>query len=122
MSAAVAGVLAQRLVRRICPSCKVAYLPDIEVLEQLNLAEEECQQLYYGKTCQDCAYTGYKGRVGLFELLLINDEIRELITMNASTLSIRNKAIAQGMITLRNDGVRALTSGLTTVDEILRYT
>lgn len=124
ISASLEGVLGQRLVRAICPTCRTAYEPDQEIIELLEVDPLEIadRQFYYGKGCAECNSTGYRGRQGLFELLMLNDAIRDLITNNAPTLVLRQKALEQGMRTLRDDGLRAIFDGLTTIEEVLKYT
>jgi len=118
------AVLAQRLVRTICKKCKVAYEPTEAVLRQLGLTPSEVgsQPFYYGKGCPECNQTGYRGRKGLFELLLITDPIRELINQRAPTGIIRARGLELGMRTLREDGIRNILDGNTTVEEVLKYT
>ena len=124
ISAALEGVLGQRLVRRICPQCRTAYEPDQELIDMLGVDPIEIadKQFFFGKGCKECANSGYRGRQGLFELLLINDALRQLITAKAPTLVLKQKAIELGMRTLRDDGLRAIFDGATTVDEVLKYT
>jgi type IV pilus assembly protein PilB len=124
ISASLEGILGQRLVRRICKSCKAAYEPDHEMIELLgaNPLEIAEKQFFFGKGCAECSQTGYRGRQGLFELMVTTDAIRELISKKAPTLVLKQKAIEQGMRTLRDDGMRAIFDGLTTIDEVLKYT
>ena len=124
IAASLEGVLGQRLLRRICRSCKTAYEPDQAVINMLQVDPLEIaeKQFYYGKGCSECNRTGYKGRQGLFELMMINDAVRELITKKAPTLVLKQKAIENGMRTLRNDGLRCIFDGLTTIEEVLKYT
>ncbi len=118
------GVLAQRLVRTVCKKCKVAYEPTDVVLSELGLTRTDVQgrPFYYGKGCMECNETGYRGRKGLFEMLIISEPIRELINMRAPSGVIRAKAIELGMRTLREDGIRSILDGVTTVEEVLKYT
>jgi len=124
ISASVEGVLGQRLVRRICPSCRTAYEPDQDMIELLDIDPLEIadKQFYYGKGCPECSQTGYRGRQGLFEMLTMSDAIRELITQRSPTMVIKQKALEQGMRTLRDDGLRAIFDGATTIEEVLKYT
>ena len=124
ISSSLEVVLAQRLVRRICSGCKTAYEPDGEILSTLNLDPLEIanNSFYYGKGCEKCSSSGYKGRVGLFEMIKVNDAIRELINERAPTLVIKEKALQQGMRSLREDGVRAIFDGNSTIEEVLKYT
>ena len=118
------GVLAQRLVRTICKKCKVAYEPTDAVLSELGLTRADVQgrSFSYGKGCMECNETGYKGRKGLFELLTVSEPIRELINMRAPSGVIRAKALELGMRPLREDGIRSILDGQTTVEEVLKYT
>ena len=124
ISSSLAGVLGQRLIRRVCKNCRAFYTPTDEDLDRLNMDRDEIgdHQFCYGKGCQVCNYTGYKGRKALTELLVVNSEIRELISENAPTTVIRDKARELGMRTLREDGMLALYNGETSVDEVVRYT
>ncbi|MCS7168631.1 MAG: type II secretion system ATPase GspE [Gemmatales bacterium] len=124
ITATLEGVLAQRLVRRICPDCRTEYQPSKELLMELNLTPEQVQgkKFYYGRGCERCNNTGFKGRTGIFELLPITDPIRDLIANNASTDAIRQAARKMGMSTLREAGLRALFNGITTIEEVVRET
>jgi type IV pilus assembly protein PilB len=124
ITATLEGVLAQRLVRRICPDCRTEYEPSKELLMELNLTPEQVQgkKFYYGRGCERCNNTGFKGRTGIFELLVMNDTIRDLVANNASTDAIRQAARKAGMKTLREAGLQALFSGITTIEEVVRET
>lgn len=124
ISASLEGVLGQRLLRRICRHCRTAYEPDQNVISMLQVDPLEIaeKQFFYGKGCSECNRTGYKGRQGLFELMVINDSVRELITKKAPTLVLKQKAVENGMRTLRDDGLRCIFDGLTTIEEVLKYT
>jgi len=124
ISASLEGVLGQRLVRRICDTCKTAYEPDAELIDMLGVDPLEIaeQNFYYGKGCPECNQTGYRGRQGLFEMLMLTDAVRDLITKRSPTLVIRQKALEQGMRTLRDDGLRSIFNGATTIEEVLKYT
>jgi type IV pilus assembly protein PilB len=124
ISSTLEAVLAQRLVRTICKKCRVAYEPSESVLSELGLTKEQVQgrPFYYGKGCMECNETGYKGRKGLFELLIISEPVRELINMRAPAGVIRGRALELGMRTLREDGIRTILDGVTTVEEVLKYT
>ena len=115
------AVLAQRLVRRICPQCRTAYTPDAAVLHNAGIGPDVTagKSFYYGKGCAQWDQTGYRGRRGVFERLRVTEAVRELITQRAPTLLIRQKAVAQGMRTLRDDGLRAIFDGETTLEEVL---
>ncbi|MDF7808244.1 type II secretion system ATPase GspE [Pontiellaceae bacterium B12219] len=118
------AVMAQRLIRTICPACKTAYQPDDETLQLLELSREQVgtQPFYRGAGCEACSHSGYSGRRALFEYLRINDALRQAIIEKQPTLTIRNKAIELGMRTLREDGIRCILDGLTTVEEVVQYT
>ena len=124
VAATLEGVLAQRLLRTICKSCKMPYQPNAIVLNQLGLSQSDIgtKHFYTGGGCQACGSSGYKGRKGIYELLDINDPLRELITQKAPTLVIRQKAIELGMTTLREDGLRNIYDGETSIEEVLKYT
>ncbi|MBR6022369.1 MAG: Flp pilus assembly complex ATPase component TadA [Kiritimatiellae bacterium] len=118
------AVLGQRLVRTICNNCKTAYTPTPEILQQLGLTEKQVggRPFYYGAGCSYCNQTGYKGRRGIYEYLRVTDPIRDLINQRKPTLVIRDKAVEMGMRTLREDGIRCILDGYTTVEEVLKYT
>jgi len=118
ISTSVIGIVAQRLVRRICTKCKEEYEPDPAILKHLGVDEDK--KLFKGKGCDTCGHTGYKGRVGVYEVLMINDELRHLIAKGSDTQVIRQASIASGMKTLKEYCLILLQEGLTTVDEVLR--
>lgn len=118
ISTSVIGIIAQRLVRRICGKCKEAYQPDPTILKYLDL--DENTTLYKGRGCDVCGGTGYKGRVGVYEVLIVNEELRHLIAEGADTLAIRDAALRSGMKSLKEYCLVLLNEGLTTVDEVLR--
>jgi type IV pilus assembly protein PilB len=124
VSAALRGVLAQRLVRRICPSCRTAATPSAEVLRDLGFdpGKAVAGHFFHGAGCEKCGHSGYRGRVGLFEWLRVTDTIRELISQGASQGQLREQAVRQGMRTLREEGLRLVDEGITTVEEVVRYT
>ena len=122
VSSSVIGVLAQRLVRTICPDCKESYTPTKEELEDIDLHEGEKIYFYQGKGCDKCMNTGYKGRIGIFELMILDDSIRNLVIGKVPTEQIRKKAIASGMTTLKEEGIQKIKEGITTVEEVLRVT
>ncbi len=117
-------VCAQRLVRRICTNCKVEDDVAPPALEQIGFDPDLAKKVKpkKGTGCERCNKTGYKGRVGLYEVMEITDELRELILVGASALELRRKAIEEGMITLRGSGLRKVTEGVTTIEEVLRET
>jgi len=122
--ATVEGILAQRLVRRICAKCREETRVGADMLFELGMERDQLEgkTFYRGAGCDACNNTGYKGRVGLFELMVMNDTIRELIMGNASTDAIRDQAQKDGMITLREFGMSLATNGITSLDEIVRET
>lgn len=124
ISASLEAILAQRLLRRVCKSCRTSYEPGRDLIEMLEVDPLEIadKEFYYGEGCADCSKTGYRGRIGLFEMVIITDAIRELINKKAPTLAIRQKALEQGMRSLRDDGLRAIFDGNTTIEEVLKYT
>src|SRR5438045_1398376 len=118
------AVLGQRLLRSICSNCRTSYEPNANTLDQLGLSRRELgeKKFYYGKGCAICNQTGYKGRKGIYELMRISDPLRELINERPPTVTLKQKAIELGMITLRQDGLRSVFDGDTTVEEVLKYT
>jgi len=124
VAATLEGVLGQRLLRRICPDCRVAYKPSAAVLKQLglNAADTGGREFFTGQGCNACNDTGYRGRQGLFELLDMSNPIRDLIAQRAATVVLKQKAQELGMRTLREDGLRNIFEGITTIEEVLKYT
>jgi len=124
ISSSVECFIAQRLVRLICPKCKVPVKPNVEILKELGIPETEISglELFEGKGCDDCKFTGYKGRTGIYEFLLINDSLRDMILAREPANKIKNKAVSFGMRTLRDDGWDKIKRGLTTPTEVLRVT
>ena len=121
LSSSINAILAQRLVRIICPHCKEAYTPDPEAWIRLGITpEDSTQQAYKGKGCAKCHHTGYKGRCGIFELLLMDREMKHLILQTANANEIKELAIKNGMITLRHDGAMKVFQGITTIEEVYR--
>jgi general secretion pathway protein E/type IV pilus assembly protein PilB len=124
VASTVEGVLAQRLVRTICPTCKSPYTPDHgDVPADFPRGEKgELLQVYRGKGCRSCRQTGFRGRTGIHELMVTTDPIRELIVNRENASHIRHEALKSGMITLRKDGWRKVLNGTTTLDEVARVT
>lgn len=124
ITATVEAILAQRLVRRICRNCKEEYVPDADTLADLELTTDQVagKSFFRGRGCDKCSGTGYKGRLGLYELLVMNDELRDQVVRNASTEEIRDLARKRGMITLRDAGMTNMFAGHTTADEVIRET
>jgi len=124
ITATVEAILAQRLVRRICPECKEEAEPSEELLMELNIdpAKVKGKKVYRGAGCSTCSNTGYKGRIGLFELMVMDDELREMINEDANTDELRDRAQAKGMKLLRDIGIKYMFEGVTTMDEVVRET
>ncbi len=124
VAASLEGILGQRLLRTICDDCRQPYNPSAALLGELGLSAEDIgdKEFFTGGGCDSCGNSGYKGRQGLFELLDISDPIAEMITERAPTVVLRQKAIELGMTTLREDGLRNIYNGKTTIEEVLKYT
>ena len=124
ITATLEGIVAQRLIRRICENCKTAYQPNEAQLLELDLTPENIKgkTFYYGRGCSKCNNTGYKGRIGLFEIMTFNDEIRNLVMNHASTNILRAAAQKSGMTLLRSNGLAAIYDGITTLDEVVKET
>ena len=124
ISASLEAVLGQRLIRRVCGACRQPYEPSESVLAQLGLTPQEIgdKSFYYGGGCDVCNNTGYRGRKGIYELLDITDPLRQLINERAPSVVMKQKAIELGMDTLRQDGLRSIYLGETTIEEVLKYT
>jgi type II secretory ATPase GspE/PulE/Tfp pilus assembly ATPase PilB-like protein len=112
-------VMAQRLVRKICPLCKAKEEVSQDVLGRIS---KDIREVWTGKGCEECSGTGYKGRIGIFEVLPIGGPIRELIMKRATIKEMKDLAISLGMRTLREDGIEKVKKGITTLDEVLRVT
>jgi len=123
ISAAVNGALAQRLLRRICENCKepLTVVPE-SITAYLEKHSDRTGQLYCGTGCEICHNTGYKGRIGIYELLVLNEELRDIITHNPSLGDLKAAAKKQGMRSLRDDGLQKAFEGMTTVEELIRIT
>jgi general secretion pathway protein E len=126
-SSSLIAILAQRLVRKVCPDCGQEYEPTAHELRELGLGDEEAaslaengRKLYVGAGCDKCFQTGFRGRTGIYELMLINEEIRDLIYRRESAGAIKKAALNAGLQTLRMDGVRKVLAGTTTIAEVLR--
>jgi type IV pilus assembly protein PilB len=124
ISSTLEAVLGQRLLRSICRQCRTTYKPSDTLLAELGISRQDIgdKQFFHGKGCDACNNTGYKGRKGIYELLKVSDPIRELINERAPTVTLKQKAVELGMVTLRQDGLRSIFAGDTTVEEVLRYT
>jgi type IV pilus assembly protein PilB len=122
ISASVIGVLAQRLGRRICANCKEPYKPPAEALHRIGFSLEDMENVvfYRGRGCEQCRHTGYRGRTGIFELMLLSEEIQDLIVKRAPLSEVKSAALAGGMKTLKSDGFQKVLEGMTTVEEVMR--
>jgi len=121
ITSSLIGVLAQRLIRSICPNCKEKNIADKEILKKLSL-DDSIKEFTRGKGCPNCLKSGYKGRTGIFELLLPDTEMRSLILSRTSSEDIKRMAQKNGMKTLREDGIEKLKLGITTPEEVIRIT
>jgi len=124
LTATIEGIVAQRLVRRICAVCKEPFTPSEQQLMELNLTPDDLEgrQLYRGAGCEKCNQSGYRGRMSIGEVMVLEDDMRELIIQNASTQVLRAEARKRGMRTLREAGLMAMYEGQTTIDEVVRET
>jgi type IV pilus assembly protein PilB len=122
IASAVNAILAQRLVRKICQHCKEPYKPSEEMAEYLTLQGFDQNTLYQGKGCDRCRKTGYSGRLGIYELLVMDDGLRDMVTRNPNVTELRKLCRERGLVTLRMDGFQKVVKGMTTIDEILRVT
>jgi general secretion pathway protein E len=122
VASSVVGVLAQRLVRLVCPACARPYAPHRAELEWLDVAADDAAKMRQGAGCDACRGTGYRGRQGTFELLVVDDEIRRLISARVTAVEIKAAAVAAGTRTLRDDGIRKILAGATTISEVERVT
>ena len=122
IASALLGVVAQRLVRRLCVHCRRQYTPDADTLRALNITEADAAQFAFYKAagCEECNHTGYRGRIALYEVMRVTDKVRRLIAQKASEDIVREAAISAGMITLGEDGLAKVKSGITTAEELLR--
>jgi type II secretory ATPase GspE/PulE/Tfp pilus assembly ATPase PilB-like protein len=124
VTSGVTGVLAQRLVRTICSSCKEVYVPPIQTLEHFGIAERaRGRKFWRGRGCQACRFTGYRGRTAIFELFCLTDEVKDLINVRAGATEIRRKALQSGALrTLLRDGLEKVVKGITTFEELAKVT
>jgi len=125
VSSSVNAIIAQRLLRKICKKCMEPFTPSREYLAQVGVTEEELggRPLYRSTGCQDCLNTGYQGRIGIFEMMVMNEDLKSYILMTSDSNQIRKRAIETGnMITLRQDGLKKVMAGLTTMEEVFRVT
>jgi type IV pilus assembly protein PilB len=124
VTATIEGIVAQRLVRRICPKCKTEFTPSEEQLMELELRPEDVagQHFFYGKGCENCNSTGYRGRQAIYEIMTLDDDMRDLIVKHSSTQILRNECKKRGMRTLRTSGLMVIYDGVTTIEEVVRET
>ncbi|MFB0524200.1 MAG: GspE/PulE family protein [Phycisphaerae bacterium] len=124
ITATLEGIVSERLVRKICENCKTKFEPNEAQLKELSLTEDDIKgkQFYYGRGCERCNNTGYRGRTGIFEIMVFNDEMRDLIMNRASTNVLRAAAQKSGMRLLRDNGLAAIYDGVTTIDEVVKET
>ena len=124
VTSSVLAILAQRLVRTVCTDCREEYTPDKESLQSIGIDPDmaEGRRFYRGKGCPSCLNTGYLGRTGIFELMMLDDRIKNLILKTSDANAIKHRAVEQGMITLRQDGAQKVLNGITTIEEIFRVT
>ncbi len=124
VTATLEAIVAQRLVRRICTSCKTEFSPSEEMLMELGLSPEDVgdRVFYYGRGCDYCNNTGYRGRVGLYEIMVMDDHLRELVMRHASSALLRQESVKRGMRTLRESGLLAIYDGITTIEEVVKET
>ena len=124
VTSSVTAILAQRLVRVVCKDCKEAYAPDAESLQSIGITPEmaEGKVIYRGRGCPSCLDTGYRGRTGIFELMILDEPVRNLILKTSDANAIKQKAVDQGMLTLRQDGAQKVLEGITTIEEVFRVT
>jgi len=124
VTSSVTAILAQRLVRVVCKDCKEAYTPDTESLQSIGITPgmAEGKVIYRGRGCPACLDTGYKGRTGIFELMILDEPVRNLILKTSDANAIKQKAVEQGMLTLRQDGAQKVLEGITTIEEVFRVT
>jgi general secretion pathway protein E/type IV pilus assembly protein PilB len=124
VSTSLRAVMAQRLVRKICKHCKKPYTPDPRELRSLNITGQQASgaTFMHGTGCEPCNSTGYRGRAGIFEMFIVNEEIQRMIYDNLGTARLRDKARSLGMRTMREDGIRKVLTGMTTIEEVVSIT
>jgi type IV pilus assembly protein PilB len=124
IASSLEAVLAQRLVRRICKQCRTPYEPPAALLQQLGIDPVDIgnREFFYGRGCEHCSDSGYRGRMGVYEWLRLSESIRDLVVERASTMVIKQKALEQGMRTLRDDGLRSIFDGATSIEDVIKYT
>lgn len=119
IASSLACVVAQRLVRSLCEKCKEKYIPKSEMLERLSMKLDPSDTIFRAKGCQDCTFSGYRGRIAIFEVMAVDDELSALIVKNTDAATLRRIAVTKGMTTLSQDGVRKIKKGQTTIEEVL---
>jgi general secretion pathway protein E len=124
VTSSVIAILAQRLLRVICDECKEAYTPDEESLRSIGITPKmlKGRKIYRGNGCPSCLNTGYMGRTGIFELMMLDEAVKNIILKTSDASAIKGKAVEQGMITLRQDGAQKVLDGVTTIEEVFRVT
>ena len=124
IASSLEAVLAQRLVRRICIHCRTPYEPPLALLQLvgIDLSDTGDREFFYGRGCEKCSDIGYRGSMGIYEWLRLSDAVRDLVVQRAPTLVIKQKALEQGMRTLRDDGLRAIFDGVTSIEEVVKCT
>jgi len=122
IASALVGVVAQRLVRRLCTACRRQYTPEGETLRALNISEADASRFVFYKAigCDECNGTGYRGRIALYEVMRVSDKVRRLVAQRAGEDMVRDAAVSAGMITLGEDGLAKVKAGITTAEELLR--
>jgi len=122
VASTLVAVLAQRLVRQLCKVCREAYDASPAELDEIGLRTQRAVQIYRSVGCPTCHDTGYRGRVGIFELMILDDELRELVVKNTDAKTLKQHAVKNGMRTLRADGARKVLDGTTSIEEVVRAT
>jgi general secretion pathway protein E len=128
VASSLTAILAQRLVRRVCQDCRVAYEPTDEELREIGLDKAQLKarygvtQIYKSSGCAACNRNGYRGRTGIYEFLMVDDDVRQLVLKNVDSNTIKKKAVSKGMETLLDDGARKIAMGETTIAEVLNVT
>jgi len=119
LSSALIAIIAQRLVKKICPKCKVSYVPPKGILKDLGISDPSKKRMYRGRGCDHCLNTGYWGRTGIFEILVVDETIKRLVMENASEEALIKAAIDNKMTTLAQSGIKKIYDGITTAEEVM---